>query len=142
MTETDPHHFAHMLPRKSLLRPLEVADVLRVTGKTVTAFVENGRLCSHSLNAGAGERMHRRITRNSVALFLYQTKDYDAADYLAGVVGLLGKLSANELRTVREQMPKLIEDAETRQTPVQGIGFKAPIVSRGGSAPSGAGSRL
>jgi len=117
MNEIEQFHFDRLLPRKEMLRVRDLVLSLGLSESTVEKLCDTGQLPCLRINAGSGRRMTRMLPRDGVILFLLQARDYEPADYLAGVIGLLGKLSLPGLRIVHEQLPKLIEAAGATAKP-------------------------
>jgi len=136
VTELDAHFSEHLLPAKNFFTIREVAAITGLSASVVLKACDEGRLLSHAHNGGNGQRMTRRIPRQAIALFLLQTKTYAPEDYLAGIVGLLGKLSAPELRLVRDQIPRLIERTEARTANAQGIDLRRAQALSAPAAPA------
>lgn len=129
MHDLDRHHFDALLEPKPFFRTPEICNVVGLSQSTIVQFAEEGRIMSHAFNGGTGRNMTRCFPRCGVVLFLLQTKEYPVEHFLAGVLGLLGKLSAVELRLVRDQLPRLMESAEARHDQLRGIPFRtAPDV--------------
>lgn len=104
-------HLELMFPRKAMLRPGEVAEILGVDTKTVDRLFgtvpsrpETLRLLGIELNAGAGERQHRRILRDAAVLFYLARANYTPADFHRLMRGVLAQRSARELAVIQQMV--------------------------------------
>lgn len=117
MANSEQHFFDGLVPVKSFFSIGEVSQVLGLSRQTVLNACEEGVLISHAFSGGTGARMTRRIPRAGIILFLLQNKTYRPADFMDGVLGLLAKMSAGDLRSVRDQLPRMIEQADAKLAP-------------------------
>ncbi|HEY0966953.1 MAG TPA: hypothetical protein VGD88_06160 [Opitutaceae bacterium] len=106
-------HFDFVLPRREMLRAEEIGAALGVDARTVHRLFEtyeNGvpRLLGHSINAGAGEREHRRYRRDSVILYLAERANYAPEDLRLRLLEVLGKQSLSELVLFQQAVGELI----------------------------------
>jgi hypothetical protein len=97
-----------LLPRRELLRPDEVAKALGCDARTVTRLFEDYRITGHELNAGAGQRQHRRIRRASVILYLAKRANYAPSDIRDRVAEIVCKLPRPDIALLHAALGQLL----------------------------------
>ena len=101
-------HFDFLLPKKEFLRADEVARALGCDERTVQRLFDDAQLLGHELNAGTGERMHRRYRRASVILLLARRANYAPADLRIRVLELIAQLPRTDQVLLHQSLGRLL----------------------------------
>lgn len=99
---------------KDLLRPDEVAEALGTDIRTVARLAETYRrngtpeLLAFTLNAGQGQREHRRYLRNGVLLHLAASANFQPGDRAKRLVEVLHTCTPAEVAIVHQRAAQLL----------------------------------
>lgn len=104
-------HFAFLLPpSQEWFSPKEVAAIIGKSDQYVRDAFDNQRILGHASNARSAQvrRKSYQIHRDGLLLFLLETANYEPADFLQRVAGLLRHRSRPELEKLQGELDRLI----------------------------------
>lgn len=114
-------HLGSLLPRTPTLRADQIANAVGLNVRTVLRAFDGpardarGRLVrpwllGFQFNAGTGQRMTRRISRDAAVLWIAHSSNYPSpADFLQAIADVLANRTTAELTLMQQRIGELLQ---------------------------------
>lgn len=102
------------IPAQEWFTLRQAGQALGLSETTIEKLYDRGELTGHSHNAGAGERLHKRVLRSTLIAYALRTADYDDASLDQALVSSLTALSPERLLRIADQLRRLAANGSLR----------------------------